>query len=95
MTHHGANIGDLTTTLHSILAIDQYRDYLRTEFRANEPALKKALERELNQSLFLAQEPFYQAHRPSILAGTDNPDLDDSPAELVKVIRHAFDLPEA
>ena len=55
-------------TLHPILALDQvieeYRDYLRTEFRAKDPALKEALERELDQPLFLAQEPFFQAHRP-------------------------------
>lgn len=54
--------------LHPILALDQvideYRDYLRTEFRAKDPALKEALERELDQPLFLAQEPFFQAHRP-------------------------------
>jgi hypothetical protein len=55
-------------TLHPILALDQvieeYRDYLRTEFRAKDLALKDALERELDQPLFLAQEPFFQAHRP-------------------------------
>lgn len=54
--------------LHPILALDhvldEYRDYLRTEFRAKDPALKAALERELDQPLFLAQEPFFQAHRP-------------------------------
>lgn len=55
-------------TLHPILALDQiideYRNYLRTEFRAKDMALKEALERELDQPLFLAQEPLYQAHRP-------------------------------
>lgn len=54
--------------LHPILALDhvieEYSDYLHTEFRAKDPALKAALERELDQPLFLAQEPFYQAHRP-------------------------------
>lgn len=54
--------------LHPILALDhviaEYRDYLRTEFRAKDPELKAELERELDQPLFLAQEPFYQAHRP-------------------------------
>ena len=54
--------------LHPILALDQvideYRDYLRTEFRAKDAGLRAALERELDQPLFLAQEPFYQAHRP-------------------------------
>ena len=55
-------------SLHPILAldhvIDEYRDYLRTEFRAKDSQLKEALERELDQPLFLAQEPFFQAHRP-------------------------------
>lgn len=45
-------------TLHPILALDQvfeeYRDYLRTEFRAKDPALKEALEPELGQLPFLA-----------------------------------------
>jgi len=54
--------------LHPIKAlehvIDEYSDYLRTEFRAKDPALREALERELNAPGFLAQEPFYQAHRP-------------------------------
>lgn len=43
---------------------EQYRDYLLTEFRAKDPALKAALERELDKPGFLSQEPFYQAHRP-------------------------------
>jgi hypothetical protein len=55
-------------TLHPILAldhvIDEYRDYLRTEFRAKDPGLREALEQALDQPLFLAQEPFFQAHRP-------------------------------
>lgn len=54
--------------LHPIRALDhvveEYRDYLRTEFRAKDPALKAALERELDRPLFLVQEPFFQAHRP-------------------------------
>src|SRR5262245_54114264 len=44
--------------------IEEYRDYLLTEFRAKDPALKEALERELDRPRFLAQEPFFQAHRP-------------------------------
>lgn len=44
--------------------IDEYRDYLRTEFRARDPKLREALERELDVAGFLAQEPFFQAHRP-------------------------------
>ena len=55
-------------TLHPILAleqvIDEYKDYLRTEFRAKDAALREALERELDRALFLAQEPFFRAHRP-------------------------------
>ena len=55
-------------TLNPILVLDrvtaEYRSYLRSEFRAKDPALRQALERELDQPLFLAQEPFYQAHRP-------------------------------
>ena len=55
-------------SLHPIHALDhvldEYRDYLRTEFRAKDPGLRAALERALDEPLFLAQEPFYQAHRP-------------------------------
>ena len=49
-------------SLHPIRALDhdldEYRDYLRTEFRAKDPALREALERELEAPRFLAQEPF-------------------------------------
>ena len=55
-------------SLHPILALDhvirEYRDYLRTEFRAKDPGLREALEQALDEPLFLAQEPFFQAHRP-------------------------------
>src|SRR5690242_9158659 len=55
-------------SLHPIRALDhvteEYQDYLLTEFRAKDPQLRSALERELNTPQFLAQEPFYQAHRP-------------------------------
>ncbi|MGA2617380.1 MAG: DEAD/DEAH box helicase [Thermoguttaceae bacterium] len=55
-------------SLHPIKALDhvieEYADYLRTEFRAKDPNLRDALERELDARGFLAQEPFYQAHRP-------------------------------
>jgi hypothetical protein len=55
-------------TLNPILVLGrvtaEYRSYLRSEFRAKDPALRQALERESDQPLFLAQEPFYQAHRP-------------------------------
>ncbi|MBM4050693.1 MAG: DEAD/DEAH box helicase, partial [Planctomycetes bacterium] len=54
--------------LHPIKALDhvvsEYRDYLVTEFRAKDSALRAALERELDRPGFLAQEPFFQAHRP-------------------------------
>jgi hypothetical protein len=43
---------------------EEYRDYLTTEFRAKDPALRAALEHELDSPGFLAQVPFYQAHRP-------------------------------
>ena len=46
------------------LVLDEYRDYLRTEFRAKDPGLREALEEALDRPLFLAQEPFFQAHRP-------------------------------
>jgi ATP-dependent helicase YprA (DUF1998 family) len=55
-------------SLHPIKALDhvldEYRDYLRTEFRAKDANLRAALERELDAPGFLAQEPFFQAHRP-------------------------------
>jgi hypothetical protein len=54
--------------LHPIKALDhvleEYRDYLRTEFRAKDTNLRAALDRELDAPGFLAQEPFFQAHRP-------------------------------
>jgi hypothetical protein len=54
--------------LHPIKALDhvldEYRDYLRTEFRAKDANLRASLERELDAPGFLAQEPFFQAHRP-------------------------------
>ena len=54
--------------LHPIIALDhiieEYKDHLLTEFRAKDQKLLEALEREVNRDIFLAQEPFYQAHRP-------------------------------
>ncbi len=54
--------------LHPVRALDhvieEYRDYLLTEFRAKDPALKQALEAEIDRPGFLAREPFFQAHRP-------------------------------
>jgi hypothetical protein len=44
--------------------IEEYKSYLRTEFRARDSKLREALDRELNAPGFLAQEPFFQAHRP-------------------------------
>ena len=55
-------------SLHPIRVLDrvieEYRDYLTTEFRAKDQSLKQALERELDRPRFLAQEAFFQAHRP-------------------------------
>ncbi|GAB4215213.1 MAG: DEAD/DEAH box helicase [Roseiflexaceae bacterium] len=54
--------------LHPIVALEhvteEYRSYLLTEFRAKDPSLKAALEQALASPRFLAQDPFYQAHRP-------------------------------
>src|SRR5690606_34153120 len=44
--------------------IDEYRSYLSTEFRARDPHLRAALQAALEQAGFLAQEPFFQTHRP-------------------------------
>lgn len=44
--------------------LDEYQSYLETEFRARDPKLREALEDALKRPHFLAQEPFYQAHRP-------------------------------
>lgn len=44
--------------------IDEYRGYLLTEFRARDPRMREALVEALERPLFLAQEPFFQAHRP-------------------------------
>ncbi len=56
------------SNLNPILVLDrvigEYRDYLQSEFRAKDPKLRAALESELDQPRFLAQEPFFQAHRP-------------------------------
>lgn len=56
-------------TLHPIRLVDrvldEYRHHLTTEFRARDPELRAALEQALlGDPLFLAQEPFFQAHRP-------------------------------
>jgi hypothetical protein len=44
--------------------IAEYKQHLRTEFRARDSKLRGALEAELDRAGFLAQEPFFQAHRP-------------------------------
>lgn len=55
-------------TLNPITVVDtvieEYRSHLQTEFRARDPELREALARELDAAGFLAQEPFFQAHRP-------------------------------
>jgi hypothetical protein len=54
--------------IHPILALeqvtDEYQSYLQSEFRAKDPTLKAALDAALDEPRFLAQDPFYQAHRP-------------------------------
>ena len=44
--------------------IEEYKDFILTEFRAKDEKLKIALEQELDKPGFLAQEPFVQIHRP-------------------------------
>lgn len=44
--------------------IDEYKSHLLTEFRARDLKLREALQQELDAAGFLAQEPFFQAHRP-------------------------------
>ncbi len=44
--------------------IEEYRSYLLTELRASDPTLRQALTEALDRPGFLAQEPFFQAHRP-------------------------------
>lgn len=55
-------------TLNPITVVEQvlgeYRSYLSTEFQARDPQLREALEAALTEAGFLAQEPFFQAHRP-------------------------------
>jgi len=54
--------------LHPVSIVDhvleEYRSFLQTEFRARDPKLRAALEEALRQPRFLAQDTFYQAHRP-------------------------------
>lgn len=44
--------------------IEEYRSYLLTEFRARDQNLRDALREALDRPQFLAQESFFQAHRP-------------------------------
>ena len=84
-------------SLHPIKAldhvIDEYADYLRTEFRAKDPNLRSALEQELEAAGFLAQEPFYQAHRP-FKSGTRWRDLGIDP-KLAQVMENRSGGPTA
>ncbi len=77
-------------SLHPIQAVEQvidaYRSYLLTEFRARDKKLREALEQELQNPLFLAQEPFFQAHRPFV-AGKRWAEL-GLDAKLAEVMRH-------
>lgn len=43
---------------------EEYRDYIQTEFRARDAALRQRLVEALERKHFLAREPFFQAHRP-------------------------------
>lgn len=56
--------------LHPVELVDhviaEYRAHLRTEFRARDPGLRAALEDALDRPRFLAQEAFFQAHRPFV-----------------------------
>lgn len=53
--------------LNPITVVDQvlegYRSYISTEFQARDGQLRTALDVALNEAGFLAQEPFFQAHR--------------------------------
>lgn len=55
-------------SLHPIAVVDQvlteYRSYLLTEFRARDEKLRRALDEALDGPRFLAQDPFFQVHRP-------------------------------
>ncbi|MGQ9369061.1 DEAD/DEAH box helicase [Azospirillum sp. ST 5-10] len=55
-------------TLHPIAVVNhviaEYRNHVSTEFRARDERLRAALQSELDRPLFLAQYPFFQAHRP-------------------------------
>jgi hypothetical protein len=54
--------------IHPIRVVEQvlgeYREHVLTEFRARDEALRGALHEALLRPRFLAQEPYYQAHRP-------------------------------
>ncbi|OQZ05740.1 MAG: DEAD/DEAH box helicase, partial [Planctomycetes bacterium UTPLA1] len=43
---------------------EEYHDYIQTEFRAKDAALRQRLIEALDRKHFLAREPFFQAHRP-------------------------------
>jgi len=44
--------------------LGEYKSYLSTEFQARDRQLRASLESALAEAGFLAQEPFFQAHRP-------------------------------
>src|SRR4051794_24998760 len=44
--------------------VRSYRDYLVTEFRARDDALRRRLEEALARPAFLAQEPYFSTHIP-------------------------------
>lgn len=65
--------------------LEEYRSHLRTEFRARDEKLRDALEAALREPTFLAQQPFFQAHRP-FKAGAKWADL-GLDAAVAKVMR--------
>jgi hypothetical protein len=61
-------IESIIMTLNPLTVVDrvlgEYKSYLSTEFQARDPRLRESLEAALAEAGFLAQEPFFQAHRP-------------------------------
>lgn len=55
-------------SLHPLETLDavlrEYEDHILSEFRARDLKLQLDMEAELKRPLFLAQEPYFQAHRP-------------------------------
>lgn len=43
---------------------EEYKGYIKSEFRARDPVLRQRLNEALERDRFLCREPFFQAHRP-------------------------------